>query len=312
MTPTACPICNLPKGFEVVERGETACYECVRCGRYRLTGSAEVLLQNEIPTPRYRISAVTRQAHERGAMTTLTTDNLELDSFESAVASVRPPDGLIDGIDRALVVIVEKQPTDADYVKLDHNLDYPLVCAPDGATLKRYLRTAETEGLLHSGKSDGAVGYIPTYAGWQRYEQIRSSIARSEQVFVAMWFHDDLDEAYSSGIAPAIRDTGYDPYMVKDVEHNGKIDDLIVTQIRRSTLLVADFTGHRPNVYYEAGLADGLGIPVIRTVRRSDSSDLHFDTRQYSHLVWETPEDLREQLRRRIEFVLPRAGTSAI
>ena len=45
-----------------------------------------------------------------------------------------------------------------------------------------------------------------------------------------------------------------------------KIDDEIIGEIRRSRFLVADFThgdkGARGSVYYEAGFAYGLGLPV--------------------------------------------------
>ena len=52
---------------------------------------------------------------------------------------------------------------------------------------------------------------------------------------------------------------------------------------------------------FEAGLAMGLGIPVIFTCRHDMLDKLHFDTRQYNHIVWTGPEDLNERLRLRIE-----------
>ena len=68
--------------------------------------------------------------------------------------------------------------------------------------------------------------------------------------------------------------------------------------------LVADFThgegGARGGVYFEAGFAYGLGIPVIYTCRADMVDKLHFDTRQYAHILWERSEDLRDALRNRI------------
>ena len=92
---------------------------------------------------------------------------------------------------------------------------------------------------------------------------------------------------------------------VDAVEHNDKIDDRIVLEIRRSGLLVADVTGHRPGVYFEAGLAMGLGLPVVWTVRDDDLDKVHFDTRQYNHIVWNTPADLASKLRNRILATFP-------
>jgi hypothetical protein len=38
--------------------------------------------------------------------------------------------------------------------------------------------------------------------------------------------------------------------------------------------------------------------------RKDQVNDLHFDTRQFNHILWETPEDLRRQLADRIRAVI--------
>ncbi len=73
-----------------------------------------------------------------------------------------------------------------------------------------------------------------------------------------------------------------------------------MAEIRRSGLVVADFTGQRQGVYYEAGFARGIGITVIPTCREDETEKLHFDTRQYNHIVWKEPADLADQLHDRI------------
>jgi nucleoside 2-deoxyribosyltransferase len=73
-----------------------------------------------------------------------------------------------------------------------------------------------------------------------------------------------------------------------------------MAEIRRSGLIVADFTGNRGGVYFEAGFAMGLGLPVIWTVRQDDIDAVHFDTRQYNHITWSTPQELREKLYNRV------------
>ena len=111
-----------------------------------------------------------------------------------------------------------------------------------------------------------------------------------------MWFSNDFLEAWKGGFAPAIASAGYEPYRVDQEPHIDRIDAKIVAEIRNSRFLVADVTGHRQGVYFEAGYATGLGRPVIWTVRKDDLENVHFDTRQYNHVVWEEPEDLSEQL----------------
>lgn len=126
-----------------------------------------------------------------------------------------------------------------------------------------------------------------------------------------MWFGDNMTQVYNEAIAPAIEAAGYTPVRIDKTEHNQKIDDEIIAQIRRSKFVVADFTKHRGGVYYEAGFAQGLGLQVIWTCREDDINDLHFDTRQYNHILWNNQElpKFKDALHFRIESILGR-GTA--
>lgn len=134
---------------------------------------------------------------------------------------------------------------------------------------------------------------------------------RGRQAFVAMWFDPCMDEAYAWGIKPALEAAGYEARRIDQKEFAGPVVDEIVAEIRKSKFVVADFTttpeaGDRGGVYYEAGFAFGLGHTVIHTCRKGSEKDLHFDTSHLNHLIWETPVDLRENLRKRVEAVLGR------
>jgi hypothetical protein len=144
----------------------------------------------------------------------------------------------------------------------------------------------------------------PTASGWHELERLARPQVDTAQVFVAMWFNEKTNDAYVRGIMPALVNTGYKPVRIDKKEHNNKIDDEIIAEIRRSRFLIADFTcdpgNVRGGVYFEAGFAKGLGIPVIWTCKDTSINDLHFDTRQYAHIVWRDPLDLYAQLRNRI------------
>ena len=88
-------------------------------------------------------------------------------------------------------------------------------------------------------------------------------------------------------------------------EHNNDITDEIIAEIRKSRFLVADFTRQRGGVYFEAGFAKGLEIPVIFTCKEDEIDQVHFDTRQYNHILWKDPEDLYLKLKMRILATLP-------
>ena len=151
--------------------------------------------------------------------------------------------------------------------------------------------------------TDGSFGYIVSVDG---YTQIADQTTNSDsaQGFVAMWFNANTNDAFAQGIAPGIEDAGYSPLRIDKMPDADKIDDDIISEIRRSRFLVADFThgadGARGGVYYEAGFARGLEIPVIFTCRGDMIDKLHFDTRQYAHIVWQEPAELRHMLYHRI------------
>ena len=123
-----------------------------------------------------------------------------------------------------------------------------------------------------------------------------------------MWFHESMTQAYEDGIGPAVEEAGYSPLRIDQKEHINKIDDEIIAEIRRSRFLVADFTqgadGARGGVYYEAGFAHALSLPVIFTCREDSLNDLHFDTEHYNHIVWTDENELREKLKNRILAVI--------
>ena len=151
---------------------------------------------------------------------------------------------------------------------------------------------------------NGAYLCSVTVLGHQQVERMQAE-KQTSQCFVAMWFDRSMDEAYEHGIKPAIEQAGYTPMRIdrKD-DLIDKIDDAIIAEIRRSRFLIADFThgdqGARGGVYYEAGFAQGIDIPVIFLCRNDVMEEVHFDTRQFFHIVWDSPGDLQEKLCNRI------------
>jgi nucleoside 2-deoxyribosyltransferase len=81
--------------------------------------------------------------------------------------------------------------------------------------------------------------------------------------------------------------------------------------IRVSRFVVADFTGQRGSVYFEAGFAVAIGLPVIWLCRKDQLADVHFDTRQYNFLTWtdDNLENCRDGLLERIEKTIGRGGS---
>jgi hypothetical protein len=135
-------------------------------------------------------------------------------------------------------------------------------------------------------------------------EALAASGSGSAQGFVAMWFDESLRDAWINGFDPGIRTAGFRPFRIDNKDYVGGISDEIMSEIRRSRFLVADYTGHRGGVYFEAGFALGLGLTVIPTCRDDEVSALHFDIKHLNTLGWQTPAELAEKLNKRIRAVI--------
>jgi hypothetical protein len=67
--------------------------------------------------------------------------------------------------------------------------------------------------------------------------------------------------------------------------------------------MVADFTGQRAGVYYEAGFIHGLGRNVFWMVDKQDLANVHFDLRQYNFIDYDSVPDAKSRLQYRIMAV---------
>jgi len=179
----------------------------------------------------------------------------------------------------------------------------------DEEELRRLIYHAEKSGWLEVPvKTAQGNSVVITLKGYEHLEELKKVQVLSYRAFVAMWLDESMHEAWGKGFKPGIEDAGYKPLRIDLEPHNEKIDDKIIAKIRRSRFLIADFTSKpkeaRGGVYYEAGFAHGLNIPVIFTCRKDifESGDIHFDTRQFNHIVWEEEKlgDLRKNLKNRI------------
>ena len=100
---------------------------------------------------------------------------------------------------------------------------------------------------------------------------------------------------------------------------SGGVMDRIVTHIRDSKFIVADFTKNRGGVYYAAGVAFGLGIAVVHLCAEeclADNADEkpHFDVRHLNFIGWKLDDQdvLRVRLRERIIAIFGRGPRSAV
>jgi nucleoside 2-deoxyribosyltransferase len=171
-----------------------------------------------------------------------------------------------------------------------------------------YLKTLIDIGYIQcqNQQKSGFYGVGLTVSGLEKVIQIEE-IIKTKTCFVAMSFAKELEVIYEKAIAPAIEESGYKSYIVreeKEASSDVTINDKILAGIKRAKFTIADFTGQRNGVYFEAGYALGLGQNVIYCCREDDMKNAHFDTRNYFHIVWKDAEDFKQKLIDKIEVFI--------
>ena len=323
MEPTQCAIWNTEATLESGYQGRDAKIKSQRAsGSYRIPAMMRGPVSLLDPLAKARLTTWIIEQRRAGELSPMVT----LDAVEQA-ASARTMT-VHDRLDRLFLALSERRVGPATRIHIgailpvgdDHWGDYLSAwteCSePD--EISRLFELLEDQKMVV--QQSGT--YRLTAAGFDRLDAVTNSSVESRQAFVAMWFDPEMLAAWQDGFCLGISDAGYDPFRIDSLEHNGKIDDAIVAEIRRSRFLVADFTcggvvqgGQfqpfpRGGVYYEAGLAHGLGMDVIFCCRRDRMEYLHFDTRQFAHIVWDGPTDLRVSLYNRIGATIKLAPTA--
>jgi len=276
-------------------------FKCERCGEYRVQKFAAHAYKGSLAESLFPLSPVARDHWERhGQPLLITKENV------GDLRSQLPREHDVTDKTQRLLRALERQTEHPGHsVEIYYDRDYPLAYAANAGEFGYYCQYLGDCGWIELHGDRGSCSVILTPKGWAEIERLRRTNVESEKVFVAMWYSKELDLAYDDGIQPAIeKDCGYKAIRVDREEYVGSIDDRIVAEIRESRFIVADLTGQPGGVYFEAGFALGLGLPVIWSCRDGDKESVHFDIRQQNRIVWTSTEDLRERLANRVRAVI--------
>ncbi len=266
--------------------------DCPHCGRFWL----EPVDSEPLPEIEVKLAAWIRERN-------MLNEIPEIDGDQIKRIATMPIPSPLERADRILIYSVRHHKSLNEVIINPLSLDLQAISYSKNLGDLDYLaRLLVDQGCLDANLIGHS--YRITSQGHKRYEELHAREAASTQAFVAMWFDDSMQDAYEKGFEAGILKAGYDPVRIDEVEHAGKIDDRIIAEIRRSKFLVADFTGHRGGVYFEAGFAFGLNIQVIWTCRKDDIENLHFDIRQYNCIDWTEPTELAKRLKNRIEALM--------
>lgn len=290
-TPIRCRVCNIDAHLVPRENGQSA-YNCVRCGTY-VVHSVNDYISGLSSRQVANLSSLLCEYESTGELPVL--DDALVERAKSARVPLIPTRAnlllryLYRNSSMYLAGVSTNTPRLLSETWSEHDHDVSML-----------INLLDSRGLLNQTSLNARL----TPIGWIEGEALGQQAAPGIQCFVAMWFNEVTNAAFQNGIRPAIENAGYAPLRIDSKEHTNKIDDEIIAEIRRSRFLVADFTGHRGGVYFEAGFAMGLNIPVFFTCRHDQINDLHFDIRQYNTIAWTDEADLKTRLQNRIAAVI--------
>lgn len=144
----------------------------------------------------------------------------------------------------------------------------------------------------------GRATFQLTLAGWTKYADLKRVQNESRTAFMAMKFGDtELNDVIDRCFRPAVQRTGFELRVLTDHQQAGLIDDQIRAALISARFVVADLTHGSFGAYWEAGFADGRGLPVIYTSKRAEweKAKTHFDTNHMTTVLWNPgdPGDLK-------------------
>jgi nucleoside 2-deoxyribosyltransferase len=320
---SACKEINDSLGFSYIE--------CLNCGRYSLArsdkSSFHLMLKNQLGNKLHLISGYIRESsNEKSKPIILNTESVNVILKNSNI-----PQTINDNFNKLLIYLNNRTEYLGHYIEYE---EHPAIAyALNIIELRKLILALEKNNyakIFYKSKgtnnSDGIFGRLSlTIDGIKEADRLLKYQTESNNAFIAMWFDDEMIKIFDDHISKAVEDAGYRALIISQKEHNDDICDQIIAEIRKCKFLIADFTGNREGVYYEAGFAYGLGKEVIYTCRKdwhnqeiSEEVDvtlengsavkaelkknrkIHFDVDHRNFIIWETGEDLYQKLKARI------------
>ena len=117
----------------------------------------------------------------------------------------------------------------------------------------------------------------------------------------------ELQDVYET-IKQMCRSFDVQAYRADEIEHQDRITDLILSEIERCEMVIADLSYERPNVYYEIGYAHALKRRPI--LYRKTGTKLHFDLSVHNVPEYKNLIEIKNLLLKRLEAVLGRSPAS--
>ncbi|MFZ7131931.1 MAG: hypothetical protein ACOWWR_06195 [Eubacteriales bacterium] len=250
--------------------------DCPQCGMYDFYYDSVHLSSYQ----KVVISGVLFETHRNRGELPIALDKQKIDEM---LISPLVPKSLSERISKFVTYI----DSESRYFGQSVTPPIPVMYVADKEERKNFLRSLMDEHLINlSGNVEDKPEVSLTLKALD-FIKPRIETSRPGQCFVAMWFDSSMDRFFDRIVKPACAEAGYEAIRVSDKEFTGEITDEIIAGIKESAFVIADFTGHRGGVYYEAGYAIGLGKTVIQMCAEKDQDQLHFDINHRNTIFWD-------------------------
>jgi hypothetical protein len=284
-TVESCTVCDSPANVLQREFGRGTIVDCSRCGDYLV----EHVTCDDIGLPLRTAGQRALASHLIRKMQNGRRPHLTTDFFLSMAERALPTPA--EASDNLLLWFAERADGNLGKFNPVSLSDQALQASIGviGTTDLIYVKDALMHQRLIEGPGPGDVGMRLTPTGWLRVEELKRAHIASKYAFFARKFDNlELDRVFNECLRPAVAATGYELRPV--TQRAGLVDAVIEDEIRRCRFLIADLSDDNAGAYWEAGLAEGLGKPVIYICRAKEGDaekKTHFDANHRHTVRWD-------------------------
>jgi len=134
-----------------------------------------------------------------------------------------------------------------------------------------------------------------TVEGWEYVARLNKISKNRKQVFMAMKFEPEQRKFMKQVLYPAIKELGLELKLLPEIQSKENlIDNKLRVAIKQSRFLICDLTHGNQGAYWEAGYAEGLGLPVIYICEKSimkGKNRPHFDVNHQEIYFWKKEDE---------------------
>ncbi len=296
-----CPICNT-QSKTYLQEGSLYHVECPKCGHYYIDTKTSLEIKSFLDKQDYyKLSSWIKEQNIENYSNKIPL--IDEDRFQKILKMKNKR--IIEKFDRMILYLSK--------YKQNSTINKEIIVRcwmKDKNEFEILYKKAISKGYIESDEKIVKSHKMPlftnfTYDGLEYLESIELDPNKHlDGIFVAYNFTDEMHKIFETNVKDVIEELGFKYVKVDQntTKHDEKITDEIISKLKSARTIIADFTNNSTNVYFEAGYAMGLKIPVVWTCK--DGHQFSFDTAQFPHIIWKDGKDLGRKVKERLEAIL--------